>query len=326
MNDRIPQISIGVPVFQGERHLREVLMAMLNQSFLDIELIISDNASTDATEEICREFAASDPRVRYYRNSSNTGPNKNYWRVFELARAPYFKWNSDNDVCVPNMLESCLQSLEHNPDAVLAYMKTKLIDDSGTVLEEFEDRMDIQDVRPSVRFRKFIDNFRLANVLSGLIRSDALRKVRPLGEYRASDIVAVGELVLIGKFNELPEYGFFRRMGDRACTSNRTDEELQKFYFPSAPHQSHFVFWRIYTEHLRSVLRADISLSEKLRLLGLLGKCIHWIRNMLWRELFEYAGIAERINYTDTSPVSPLNLATAKTEKPSIEERVKESP
>lgn len=291
MNDRIPQVSIGLPVYQGEKFIAETIDSLLNQTYQDTELIICDNASTDGTEKICRSYAASDSRVRYYRNDKNLGPFKNYSRVFELARAPYFKWNSANDVCAPILVERCMQALAEHPDSVLAYMKTKISDDDGTVLEEFEDRMEIQDDRPSDRFIRFMANFRLANALSGVMRSDALRKVRPFGEYRASDIVFMAELAMVGKFIEIPEYGFYRRVGESTSTTHREGKELWKFYFPSGKKSSKLVLWKLNVEYLQAVLRADISVREKLRLVFFVLRAFHWNRQALQHELMLYTGL-----------------------------------
>src|SRR5436190_12174806 len=96
---RDPIVSIGLPVFNGERYLRQALDSLLGQDFQDFELIISDNASTDRTAEICRAYVAKDRRIRYYRNESNIGSAPNYRRVFELARGEFFKWCSHDDVC-----------------------------------------------------------------------------------------------------------------------------------------------------------------------------------------------------------------------------------
>ena len=291
--EQIPTVSAGIPVFNGEQFLKGTIEALLNQSFRDIEVIISDNASTDGTEAICRAFAERDSRVRYHRNSTNVGPFTNYWRVFELSRGPYFKWNSANDLCSPDMVERCLKTLQDHPDAVLAYMKTRLVDDDLTALEEYDDRMSIQNDRPSDRFISYINNIELANALSGVIRSEALRQVRPFGQYRACDITLMGELVLVGKFVEIPEFGFMRRMGKETSTAHRGAEELRKFYFPGTRRQKRLVFWRLLSEHFRSVVRADIPMKEKLRLVYFVIGLFRWHRKILWHELVVYTGLSQ---------------------------------
>src|SRR5687767_6393032 len=102
-----PLLSIGLPVYNGQRYLHAALDSLLGQDFDDFELIIADNASTDETEAICREFAARDRRIRYHRNTANVGAVPNHNLVFELARGKYFKWAAHDDECHPGMLRSC---------------------------------------------------------------------------------------------------------------------------------------------------------------------------------------------------------------------------
>src|SRR4051794_3298661 len=93
-----PKLSIGLPVYNGENFLAHAVDSILAQDFRDFELIISDNASTDRTAEICRGYAESDPRVRYVRFETNQGGSRNFCYVFELARGEYFKWAAHDDV------------------------------------------------------------------------------------------------------------------------------------------------------------------------------------------------------------------------------------
>ena len=103
----VPRVSLGMPVYNAQRFLREVLDSILAQTFTDFELIISDNGSTDATESICREYAARDPRVLYYPNDRvNHGPAWNYNRTEALARGEYFKWAAADDLLAPTLLEN----------------------------------------------------------------------------------------------------------------------------------------------------------------------------------------------------------------------------
>src|SRR5436190_16408814 len=108
MSARNPTVSIGLPVYNGEKYLPGTLDSLLSQDHEDLELIISNNASTDRTEEICREAAARDPRVRYYRNGTNIGATPNWHRVLALARGEFFKWAMHDDECETSMVRRCL--------------------------------------------------------------------------------------------------------------------------------------------------------------------------------------------------------------------------
>ena len=107
----MPRVSIGMPVYNGEEFLERALDSLLAQSFSDFELIISDNASQDKTQEICLRYAARDPRVKYYRNETNIGAAENFNRVFALSSGEYFKWAGHDDSWTPDYLERCVSSV-----------------------------------------------------------------------------------------------------------------------------------------------------------------------------------------------------------------------
>ena len=110
-----PRVSVGMRVYNGERFLRPAIESVLAQTDTDFELIISDNASTDATSEICRAYAARDPRIRYVRNATNIGAVRNFNRAFQLSTAEYYKLANADDVCAPTLMERCAAVLDTHP-------------------------------------------------------------------------------------------------------------------------------------------------------------------------------------------------------------------
>src|SRR5437879_5289624 len=119
-----PRVTIGMPVYNGEARLATALDSLLAQDYRDFELIISDNASTDATGSICHDYARADGRIRYYRHPQNMGAAHNFQRVLQLARGQYFMWAAYDDLWDPDFLTRCLAVLETDPSAVLAYPQT----------------------------------------------------------------------------------------------------------------------------------------------------------------------------------------------------------
>src|SRR3990167_3879396 len=109
-----PRVSIGLPVFNGEEYLPRAFDCLIQQDYEDFEVIISDNASTDATETLCRDLARQDNRIRYYRNETNIGARRNYNRVFELARGDFFKWASHDDEYDASLVRRCLEVFERS--------------------------------------------------------------------------------------------------------------------------------------------------------------------------------------------------------------------
>ena len=141
--DAPPRVTIGLPVYNGETYLREAIESLLSQSFEDFELIISDNASTDGTRTICEQYAELDPRVLYDRCETNFGARRNYNRLVAMARGEYFKWAAHDDNCYPDFLAECVVALGRDPDAVVCYPTTHLIDDKGEVMSEYRNGLDL---------------------------------------------------------------------------------------------------------------------------------------------------------------------------------------
>ena len=111
-----PLVSIGVPIFNGANSLPNTLMKLLAQTYQNIELIVSDNCSTDDTQKICEAFARNDERIRYFRQSENRGVGRNFRFVLEQAQGKYFLWNAGDDTRSPDYVAVNVAFLEANPD------------------------------------------------------------------------------------------------------------------------------------------------------------------------------------------------------------------
>ncbi len=207
-----PRVTIGMPVCNGQDTLEDAINAILAQTFVDFELIISDCASTDRTEVICQSYAARDPRIRYVRNPVPMGAAGSYNRLVDLARGEYFKWVAHDDLIEPDYLEQCVAALDSDPGIVLAYARSQWIDARGHVVQPDEDRCPLMDARPSTRFAAFLRTPGLCNPAFGLVRLDALRRTARIAPYRASGQALLGHLALLGKFYEVPAFLFYRRM------------------------------------------------------------------------------------------------------------------
>ena len=287
MADQPPLVSIGLPVFNGERYLRQTLDSIASQTFSDFELIISDNASADATEGICREYASRDSRIRYHRNEENLGASWNYKRVFELSRGKYFRWSPADDLFAPESLRHCVAVLDAYPEVVLCYPQTILIDSKGLAIRPYKDNLDVRDSCPVARFRKVFDRIGLVNVLYGLIRLDSLKQTGLLGSYPGADIVLVLELTLYGQFHEIPKPLFFRRMHEHASSSIKTVAGVQEFFDPKSKGHLFMRSWTHQSQHLASILRAPLSPASKAQLTAFLLRWTLSIRRTLMKELID---------------------------------------
>jgi glycosyltransferase involved in cell wall biosynthesis len=263
-----PKISVGMPVYNGELYLRDAITSVLCQTMRDFEFIISDNASNDGTEEICRDFAKQDDRIRYTRNSENLGAARNYNRVFELACGRYFRWANADDLFKPELHEKCAAVLDGNPRAVLTYGKTEIIDESGSVLHPYEDNLNLQQELARERFLAFFRQVGLTNVIYGLMRADAMRKTNLFGDgtMPAVDTRFMAELTLQGTFVEIPEVLFYRRMHPSASSFDRKDSDRQQQFWKANSRGFKLPVSRLYFGYLKSVWQAPISVLERCRL------------------------------------------------------------
>lgn len=280
-----PRVSIGMPVYNGEKHLAQAVESLLTQTLQDIELIISDNASTDGTQGICAAFAARDPRVRYIRQPRNMGAARNWNIVVEEARGEYFKWASANDYCAPTMLERCVATLDAEPDVVICYGRTMLLDDESQPLGEYPYDLEVLDARPSVRFERLVLEQRLNNAQAGMIRLDVLERTGVERPFPAGDMGLMCELGLHGKFRRIPELLLYRRMGRETASRYRSAAQLRQFLDPNTPHRRHLVVWQTHWDYVRSVLRAPIAWPEKFTALRFIARSVYWHRTFLWNEV-----------------------------------------
>jgi glycosyltransferase involved in cell wall biosynthesis len=205
-----PTLSVGLAVYNGEDYLREAIDSVLAQSFRDFELIISDNASTDTTPEICAEYAARDPRIRYSRNPKNIGGANNENLTFELSRGKYFRLAAHDDVCAPTLFERCIEVLDREPDVVLAFTRIVHIDAAGNEHGSHREGRGTE-ARPGRRFRGLADRHHQCEATYGVIRSDVLRQTPLQRNYTGSDRVLLCDLALRGRFVQLDEPLFFKR-------------------------------------------------------------------------------------------------------------------
>ena len=218
-----PRLSIGLPVYNGEKFLAESLDALLGQTYQDFELIISDNASTDSTASICERYIEQDPRIRYFRQPRNLGAAPNHNVVVEKARGELFKWASSDDLYARDLLERCIGALDEDPRIVLANSWMATIDDSSRVTEAVEYPMATDAQRASDRFRSTLGGAHGADDYGGVIRTEVLRKTPLQASYHFADRTIIAELTLHGPFYHVPDWLYFRRVhADAASKAHAT--------------------------------------------------------------------------------------------------------
>jgi glycosyltransferase involved in cell wall biosynthesis len=260
-----PLVSIGMPVYNGARYLREALDSLLAQDYPNFELIVSDNASEDETEAICRAYAARDGRIRYFRAEENRGAAWNFNHVFERASGPYFMWAAFDDLRHPRCVSKCVEALEANPEAIWCCTGIQFIDENSRPLrdpavENAAQTTPLGRTRAErlLRLTRTVDWYDLY----GLIRSSALRQTRPMQAHWGSDVVLELELCLRGGVIRLEEPLFLYRLF-RAKTAGDQVATLEAASNASPPSAS----WTVFTlEMARTIWRVPLGGGEKCRL------------------------------------------------------------
>jgi glycosyltransferase involved in cell wall biosynthesis len=266
MNRGMPLVSIGLPVFNGEKYLAAALEAVRLQTYKNLEVIISDNKSTDRTAEICKRYTSIDGCIRYFCNKSNIGVAGNFNRVFELSTGRYFKWWAYDDLCGPQYIERCVEVLEEKASAVVCHTGTSIINSNGNVLGNYDDCLDFRSPAPHQRFREYL--FRPAgmwNAIYGLMRASEFKKTSLHGDYLGADQVLLGELVLRGELHRVSEPLFFRRNHpDQFWRGKATLSKMQAWFKPARKRLFAFpIAWRHFYEYLLAIWRVGLTREEE---------------------------------------------------------------
>jgi len=290
-----PALSIGLPVYNGERYLPKALASLLSQDFEDFELIISDNGSGDQTEAICRDFARQDRRIRYVRSDQNRGATWNFRRVFELSQGDFFKYAAYDDECYPTMLGRCMEVFRvSDPTVALVYTLSEAIDENSMVIAPDcgpnWDRVATTAKTPHQRLAHIIWRALHGQAHYGVIRASFFRRARPYGSV-TGDWMLLAELGMMGKIMEVPEVLFRLRIHSaNTWNASSTPLEILKVQNPAANGLEKVLPFRIavISEYVKSVRHATLSPSE--RIMCLVLACLTPPLRNVWRWLLNSSG------------------------------------
>lgn len=290
-NSKSPKISIGLPVYNGENYIEEAINSLIHQSFKDFEIVISDNASTDRTQEICEFFQSQDKRIRYYRNSTNMGAAYNYKKVFKLAKGDFFKWMAHDDKCSPNYLEECIKVLENDPTIVMCFPRVSLIDQDNHPLPLMKEntyltpkgkiistnlQRDFTSSYPSKRYSEVLFKTTECYEFFGLSRRSIIEQTSQHDAYYGSDKVLLCELSLMGKLQEVPSAICYFRIHDQQSQSIKGSEERARWISPELNYGVFMLRVKCVQGYYRSIFAYSLSLFERVKCLSIL---MVWLMN-----------------------------------------------
>lgn len=338
MNGYVPKVSVGMPVYNGSRYLAGAIQSLLSQTFTDFELIISDNASTDDTERICREFAARDPRVRYDRLTENRGAVDNFNRLVRLSQGRYFKWAAADDLCDPQFLEVLVAILDAHPQVVWCHSVTGKIDGEGRVLNADDPeseglattrqaglpRQDHNSHFPYRRYRGVLLGTAWCADCYGLIRTDKLEATGLLAACYGSEKVLIGQLALSGQYREHPETLFWHRVHP-AASGNLASSQGQQKFIVGGLHKR----WRLPSrielllQHVRAVTQASLPVMTKVYCYSTIVEYIFQVHKW-WHVAMSFVGRKPlkgylrkkpTTNYTDVAQPNSKQISATQSER-----------
>jgi len=283
------RVAIGLPVYNGQNYLRDAIESILAQSYGDFRLIITDNCSTDATQDICREYAAHDPRIEYHRHPENIGAAPNFNSCFELAggrggdaKAEYFKWAAHDDVLGKDFLKVCVERMDADPKLALVHTLSVRIDKDRKTVGTYDSEFPLDGARARERFYRtlWVDHF---TEIWGLMRTSCLKRTILYGSFIGSDRTLLAEMLLQGDIGYIPEYHFFRRdHAENYCNSQRTAEDRMKWFDPKKKNTKLRNAPAKVWYYLAAIGRLPMPMSERVA-------CASMLAGWGWRRVADYA-------------------------------------
>lgn len=281
-----PFVSVGLPVYNGERYLASVIESHLVQTHTNFELIVSDNASTDATPAICDDYARRDARIRYVRSDRNLGLTWNHANVLEHATGPYFRWAASDDLITPGLIAEAVTLLEADPRAVLVVPHTRNIDAEGQVTATLPRNLHLATDDVVERGRAVLERPYQMVFLQGLMRRNTMMCTRRGWDYFGWDFVLMLELALRGRVLQTQHEHLQRRLHPGQASRVQRDAKSGVTRIePTFSARWVFPHWRWQCERFRTVAASPIGAADKRRLIGFIAQQTWWSRGLLMHDV-----------------------------------------
>lgn len=209
------KLVIGLAVYNSESYLEQTLDCILNQSFKNFKLLISDNYSTDRTLDIIKDYSHRDNRIKLYEHSSNIGGAGNFQRLLdysEMNPSEYFMFARSEALFSNKYLEECIKVLEANKECVLAFASTIWIDDNDIEIDNIP--VGFIDTRgQSPTMRAIFSLWARMHHVYGIMRYDALHAMKGKRRWQmiGADTAFLYELSFLGSFYHVDNEKWYRR-------------------------------------------------------------------------------------------------------------------
>ena len=271
-----PIVTIGVPVFNGEKFLKKRLDTIISQTFSDFKVFISDNGSTDNTEKICRDYSGKDSRIEYFRQDKNTGGVNNFWFLLDEAKTKYFVWAAVDDWWLPQFLEKNVKVLESNSRFVGSISKIEYYDMNRikTKFSKIKKYYSYDEYPKSPDFEnrvKFYLRLNRAENIYSIFQTDVIKKFRKIKVCAGLDLAVILDVLKYGEISVIDEVLMYRSAKGISGIPNKKNFTMYNEYgflgkiFPFLP----FSIWiaknlglKVFIQNLDYLLFINLSATK----------------------------------------------------------------
>ena len=266
-NNSLPSVGIGLPVYNNAKYLSKTLDSILNQTYPNISVYLSDDCSDDGTDDICESYAEKDDRIKYFRNEENLGANGNLEKVLSLATTDYFMFARGHEILSPDHIRDCVRILEEDKNVVLSFVTTQWIDETNKIISNkpigyFDTRGFDVVTRCALVFWGRLECF------YGLTRTEVMKSIRFSENIIANDLIMLLEMALTGSFAHVRSGVRYRRYHYSGETYRK---RLQRYrtgaYRQLKTIDRLFPFARLPYHLCLSVMKSKVSTSDKIKIL-----------------------------------------------------------
>jgi len=262
-----PLVSVGLPVYNGEEAIDRAIKSLMEQTYSNLEIVISNNGSTDGTQEILKRYQELDSRIKVFNSDVNRGSIWNFNKVFQESTGKYFMWASHDDNHDLRFVATCVQAMEKEEHAALCAPNMQMTSAGSneviwiSSMDSFKNKNSLK-----ARYRETLRNFPAVSIY-GLYRRSLLEKTRLFPRVVGGDLLMIQELSLFGPFIGFPEILFTRR---GRLKWNSIDQDYMTFFGRPKKPLWYSPFLILFLSQILQLLRAKLSLHQRVSLLVIL--------------------------------------------------------
>ncbi len=313
----LPLVTIGIPVYNGEKYLRQALESVIAQDYQNLEIIIADNTSTDSTQSICQEFTSLDTRICYYRHPDNLGAIANFNYVLEIARGELFTWLAHDDYFAPTYISKCVDKLNFHDRSIGCCSEIEFVNEDGSLRTgwtQYYRNIDGLNKNVVERVREIYNRVGWYAIYS-VFRTDVLRQTSFFQTRYADDVLLLIELSLRGEIIKVPEYLFYYRVPNL----DKTPKDFIKVFGLDSNTANEILqgpFTYLAKQVLDTVYASEISIQDKYRIESdFIKTLVYHNKDWLGRIAQEQNWLDEAVTTTNIEKLLEATIVSSKVAK-----------